>query len=76
MDNILSEIEGIFRDLFDEEDITLTEQTSAADIDDWDSITHVQLLVLIEKHYNITFTSKEIQQFKTVGDIVNCIKNK
>lgn len=72
----LEQLQTIFRDLFDEDDLIIKNETSANDIDDWDSITHIQLLVLIEKHFNLTFTSAEIHNFKTVGDIVNCIENK
>lgn len=74
--NILQEIEGIFRDIFEDENLTITKDTSALDIDDWDSITHVQLLVLIEKNFKVTFTAREIQQFKNVGEIVASIEAK
>ena len=76
MNNILNDLQVIFRDLFDEDDLELTNETSANDIDDWDSITHIQLLVLIEKQFNVTFTSSEIHNFKNVGDIVECIEKK
>ncbi len=76
MEETLTQLQTIFRDLFDEETLTITNETSANDIDDWDSITHIQLLVMIEKHFNTKFTSAEIHNFKTVGDIVNCLENK
>jgi len=76
MNNTLEDLQIIFRDLFDEDDLVLTKETSANDIDDWDSITHIQLLVLIEKQFNVTFTSSEIHNFKNVGDIVECIEKK
>jgi acyl carrier protein len=75
-DNIFNEVEVIFRDLFDNDELVITEETSANDIEDWDSITHVQLLVLVEKKFKVTFTSREIQQFKNVGDIIASIENK
>ncbi len=76
MSNLIGEIETIFRDLFDDDDLKINLETSAKDIDDWDSITHIQLLVLIEKHFKVTFTSKEIQSFKNVGEIVSCLNSK
>ncbi len=74
--NILQEIQDIFRDIFEDENLVVTNETSALDIDDWDSITHVQLLVLIEKKFGVTFTAREIQQFKNVGEIVASIQAK
>jgi len=74
--NTIKELEIIFRDLFDENDLIINNETSANDIEDWDSITHVQLLVLIEKHFKVTFTSREIQQFKNVGDIIKSLESK
>lgn len=76
MSEIISQVELIFRDLFENDSLLITENTTADDIEDWDSITHIQLLVSIEKQFNITFTSLEIIQFKNVGDIVNCIAKK
>lgn len=72
----IEQIQEIFRDLFDEDDIEINTSTNAEDIEDWDSITHIQLLVAIEKHFNIKFSSSEIQQFKNVGDIVSCVESK
>jgi acyl carrier protein len=76
MNETLTKLQSIFRDLFDEDDLVITNETSANDIDDWDSITHIQLLVLIEKEFGVKFSSAEIHNFKTVGDIVKCIENK
>jgi len=71
--SIINELKPIFEDLFDEEDLVLTEKTTADEIEDWDSLTHVHLIVLIEKHYNIKFTAPEISNFNEIGDIVKSI---
>ncbi|MCB9223353.1 MAG: acyl carrier protein [Crocinitomicaceae bacterium] len=76
MSDILIQVQDIFRDLFDDEEIEINDSTTAEDIDDWDSITHIQLLVAIEKHFGIKFTASEIHGFKKVGDIINCINLK
>ena len=73
---ILTEVQNIFRDILDNDDIILTPETVADDIEDWDSLSHIQLIVAIEKHFKIKFTSKEILAWKNVGEMVDCLAAK
>ncbi|MBF6642046.1 acyl carrier protein [Flavobacterium sp. J49] len=73
---ILKEVTDVFIDVLDNEDIVLTDETQATDVDDWDSLNHIQLVVGIEKHFKIRFTSKEIQSWKNVGEMITCIQEK
>ena len=73
---ILAKLQEIYRDVLDNEDIVLTNETTADDIEEWDSLTHVQLVVAIEKDFKIKFTSKEILSWQNVGDLVDCVANK
>ncbi len=73
---ILSKVEDIFRDILDDEDIVLTDETIADDIDEWDSLTHVQLVVAIEKALGIKFKSKEILSWNNVGEMIDTISSK
>jgi len=73
---LLSEIQNIMRDVLDDPDIVLTEATTANDVDNWDSLTHIQLVVAIEKHFKIKFTSKEILSWKNVGEMIDSIMQK
>ncbi len=75
-EDILSKVQNIFRDVLDEENILLTSQTTANDIEEWDSLTHIQLVVAIEKSFKIKFTSKEILSWKNVGEMVETIHAK
>lgn len=73
---ILAEVQEIFRDVLDNEDIVISCETVADDIEEWDSLSHIQLVVAIEKHFKIKFVSKELLDWKTVGDMVDCISKK
>ncbi|WP_415327598.1 acyl carrier protein [Chryseobacterium sp. MMS23-Vi53] len=75
-DEILAKLSGIFREELDNDDITLTEETTAEDIEEWDSLSHIQLIVAVEKAFGIRFTSSEIQSWNNVGEMVESIKSK
>ena len=73
---ITEQLNTIFRDVFDDENILLTEQITAQDIDGWDSLTHILIVVAIEKKLKLRFTSNEILSWKNVGELMNCIEGK
>jgi acyl carrier protein len=68
---LLKEVNNIFIDVLDDEDIVLAYETSADDVEDWDSLNHIQLIVAIEKRFQIRFTSQEIQRWKNVGEMLD-----
>lgn len=73
---IYEKLNKIFRDVFDENSIVLTPKTSAPDIDGWDSLAHIDLVVAIEAAFGIRFTSAELETMNQVGDIVTLIQKK
>jgi acyl carrier protein len=73
---ILGQVQEIFRDILDDEDIVLCDSTTADDVDGWDSLTHIQLIVAIEKRFKIKFTSKEILGWRNVGEMIDSIASK
>jgi len=75
-DEILTQVNTIFIDTLDNEDLVIVEETAANDIDEWDSLTHIQLVVAIEKQFKIRFTSKEIQSWDNVSEMIDCIQEK
>ncbi len=72
-EEILAEIQPIFQEVLDVENLTLTPETVANDIEEWDSLSHIQLVMAIGRHYNIRFTTQEIVAWKTVADIIQSI---
>lgn len=75
-EEILKRMEVIFKDVLDLEELELTEDTTADDIDEWDSLSHIQLIVAIEKGFGIKLTAREVKELADVGEMVSCIKNK
>lgn len=70
---IWSRLTEIFRDLFDDDTITLRPETTAADVEDWDSITHIQLLVAVEKAFSVRFNTGEVAKLANVGEMVDIL---
>lgn len=74
--DILKQVQDIFRDILDDENIILSDASTAEDIEDWDSLTHIQLIKAIEKNFSSRFTSREILSWNNVGEMLDCIKSK
>jgi acyl carrier protein len=72
---IYSRLAEIFEDVFDEDTIEITPEMSAKDVDGWDSLTHIRLILTIEKAFKIKFSTSEIGRLETVGDLVSLIKS-
>jgi acyl carrier protein len=70
---ILKQVNGIFIAVLDNSDIILHEGTTAKDVEEWDSLTHIQLVVALERHFKIKFTSSEIRLWKNVGQMCDAI---
>ena len=72
-EDILNDIKTIFNDVLDKENIVLKESSTANDVDDWDSLSNIQIIVEIEKKFNIRFSSTEINEWNNVGQIINSV---
>ncbi len=73
---ILSQVNTIFRDVLENEKLVIKEETTGDDVEEWDSLTHLQLVVAIEKHFTIRFTSSEIINLNNVGEMCDGILTK
>lgn len=75
-EQILSDVQDIFRDVFDEDDLEINDETNAEDIEDWDSLAQVRLTVAIEKKFNIKFDFGQLQKLHDVGEMISVIEDK
>ena len=75
-EEIIKQMNEIFRDVLDNEDIVINESTTADDVAEWDSLSHIQLVVAIEKHFRIRFTTSEVTSYKNVGEMAEGIRKK
>lgn len=66
----------VFRQVFEDPDIVLTPETTADDIEGWDSLSHVNLIMAVENRFNVRFKPKEILSFRNVGDLVGTVESK
>lgn len=71
---IYSRLAGVFNDVFDDETIEITPQLRAKDVDGWDSLTHIRLILSVEKAFKIRFTTAEVGNLANVGDLVALIR--
>ncbi len=76
MEEIFERLNEVFRDFFDDEDIELDEDTTADDIDDWDSLNHITLMAAVEDEFGIRFTMGEVSGMKNVGEMADIIKSR
>jgi acyl carrier protein len=74
--DVLKELTSIFREYFEDNSIVLTPQTTSADIDGWDSLSHALLIATIENKLHIQFGQRELLTFNDVGDLVKSIEKK
>ena len=66
-------LNAVFQDVFDDEDITVCDATTADDIEDWDSLEHINLVAAVEKEFGIKFTMGQVVTMKNVGEMVDII---
>ena len=76
-EEIFSKLNVIFEDVLDlDETPELTDETTANDIEEWDSLSQIQLVVAIEKNFGIKFTSAEIMKWRNVGEMIDTIQTR
>ena len=74
--NIFDRLTPLFQDVFDDDDLIATEDLSAKDVDEWDSLSHIRLVVAIEGDFDVSFTTAELAAMQNVGQMVDLILRK
>ena len=73
---VMEEVQEIFRDNFDDDSIVLTDATSAADIEDWDSLEQINLLTAMERKFGLKFKLEDVRGLENVGDLLDLIERR
>lgn len=76
MEEIFERLNGVFRDVFDDDSITVNEDTTADDIEDWDSLNHITLIDAVESEFGMRFTMGEVSGMKNVGEMAQIINER
>ena len=71
---ILEKLNEVFHDVFDNNDIVVTDQTNANDIEEWDSLIHITLISAVEDEFDVSFDMKTVVSMKNVGDMIDAIE--
>jgi acyl carrier protein len=75
-DLIYAKLNDIFHDVFDDDSIVVTPQLTADDVDEWDSLAHVRLVLAVEKKFGLKFSAAEVGRLKNVGEFASLIQAK
>ena len=70
---IMERLNAIFQDVFDDETLTVTPNTTAKDVEDWDSLSHITLIGAVEDEFGMKFSMKEVVEMKNVGELISIV---
>lgn len=76
METIKTKLNSIFQDIFDNKTLQINESMTANDVPGWDSITHITLIVAVEKAFKVSLTTKEVNSLRNVGDLIQILQRK
>ncbi len=76
MSDVLQQLQPIFQDILDQPNLHITPESNANNVEDWDSLAHINLVTATERHFKIKFALGELQELKNVGDMVHLIQRK
>ena len=73
---IMAGVVSIFREVFDDDELVLTPEMTADDVEDWDSVSHIQILLAVEEHFDLHLRTGDVTGLKNVGDLVDLISRR
>jgi acyl carrier protein len=73
---IEARVRAVFQAVFDDPDLTIGNETTANDVEGWDSLSHIDLIVAVEREFKIRFTTAEVTGMKNVGDLIGLVAQK
>lgn len=76
MDDIYERLSGIFQDVFEDDSVVVTPELTAADVPEWDSLSHIRLVLAVQKAFGVKFSAAQTAELKNVGDLVKLIRSK
>jgi len=74
--DIHARLQPVFRDQFNDQTLAIGDETSSADILDWDSLAHIRLVIAVETEFGCQFNTEELAELKNVGDMITAIQQK
>jgi acyl carrier protein len=74
MSDTLATLNEVFRTVFDDDELSVTRETTAKDVENWDSLTHVKLILAAERKFSVRFSSSEVAGLKNVGELLDLIE--
>lgn len=75
-DDLMTELQSVLRDVFEDDTLVVSAQTTADDVPGWDSLQHVTLVLQVESHFGVRFVSSEVADLKNVGDLRDLIERR
>ena len=73
---IIEKLTAVFHEVFNDNNIVLSDEMTAKDVENWDSLTHMLMITKVEETFDIKFKLKELNKLKMVGDLINTIETK
>ncbi len=75
-DVLLAKLDEIFQDVLEDDELKLSPETTAKDVDNWDSLNHVRLMLTVEKSFGVKFSASEIGRLKNIGGLIKLVQDK
>jgi len=76
MSDFENRVQDVFREVFDRDDLVIYNEMQAKDVEGWDSLTHITLIMTLEDTFKIKFTTREVMGFQNVGEMLDCLRGK